>query len=73
MVWDGNLASKESRSHLVAHGHAVRHQGMQTMTGKGTVAFLTSPAVWRSAWRRWRLRGGNPFVATPEAVKRSMT
>lgn len=72
MVADGNLTSKESRTHLTACGYAVRYDGMQALTGKGVVAFLTTPAVWRSAWRRWRLWGRNPFVATPEQVHGAM-
>lgn len=72
MVADGNLASKESRTHLTACGYAVRYDGMQALTGKGVVAFLTSWAVWRSAWRRWQLWGLNPFVATPDQVRKAM-
>lgn len=72
MVWDGNLTSKESRDHLVAHGYAVRHEGMQTLTGKGVVAFLTHRAVWASAFRRWRNWGRNPLVASPERIKQAM-
>jgi len=62
MVWDGNLASKESRDHLVREGYAVRMAGFQALTGKGTVAFLLSPAIWRVVfvkWRRWRR---NPLI-----------
>ena len=73
MVWDGNLASKDGRDHLVAGGYAVRHDGMQALTGKGTVAFILSPVVWRSALRQWRLWRKNPFVASDAAVQRAMT
>ena len=72
MVWDGNLASKSSRDHLVAEGYAVRREGMQALTGKGTIAFLTSRAVWASAFRRWRLWGGNPLVASLDRIKRAL-
>jgi hypothetical protein len=73
MVWDGNLSSKTSRDHLVSEGYAVRYNGMQALTGKGIVAFLTSPAIWASAWRRWRLWKDNPLVAAPDRIKRAMT
>lgn len=73
MVWDGNLSSKDGRSHLVAGGHAVRHQGMTAMTGKGTVHFLTTPAVWISAFRMWRLWKRNPLIADQDRVRRAMT
>jgi hypothetical protein len=64
VVWDGDLASKSSRDHLVEHGYAERFpNGMQTLTRKGRTAFLTSPVIWLSAYRRWRLWGRNPFVA----------
>lgn len=72
MVWDGNLTSKESRDHLVENGYAVRHEGMQAMTGKGKVAFLLSPTIWRSGIRRALIWKKNPFVAKPEAVKQAM-
>jgi hypothetical protein len=72
MVWDGNLTSKSSRDHLVACGYAVRHQGMQAMTGKGVIAFLKSPAVYRSALRRWR-SGRNPFTADRARIEQAMT
>ena len=72
MVWDGNLASKDSRSHLVAEGYAVAREGFQALTGKGTVAFLASPVIWREAFRRWRKRGGNPLVADPEQVRNAL-
>ena len=72
MVWDGNLASKESRDHLVRHGYAVRHDGMQALTGKGVLAFICSPAVWRSALRRWRLWGRNPLRASPAQIQSAM-
>ena len=73
MVWDGNLSSKDGRDHLVSKGYAVRHEGVTAMTGKGTVAFVTSIPVALSAWRRWRRWKKNPLVATPETVKRAMT
>lgn len=69
MVWDGNLASKTSRDHLVEHGYAVRAGGYQALTGKGTWAFLTHRRVWLSLWRRWRRWGGNPLVTSDAAVK----
>lgn len=72
MVWDGNLVSKESRSHLVRNGYAVRHAGMQSLTGRGVLHFLTSPAVWRSAWRYWRRWHRNPFVADERQIRRAM-
>ena len=72
MVWDGNITSKASRDHLVEHGYAVRCHGMQALTGKGVVHFLTTPAIWRSAFRRWRLWSRNPFVASPDRVKAAM-
>lgn len=72
MVWDGNLSSKSSRDHLVAHGFAVRHEGMQSLTGRGIVHFITTPAVWASAWRSWRFIRRNPFVATADQIKRAM-
>ncbi len=72
MVWDGNLASKTSRDYLVAEGYAVRHGGMQAITGKGTVRFLLSPCVWVSAFRRWKNWKRNPFVADVERIQRAM-
>lgn len=73
MVWDGNLAAKEGRDHLVREGYAVRHEGMQALTGRGCIAFLTHPVIWRSAWRRWRLWKRNPLTADRDRVKRAMT
>lgn len=73
LVWDGNLASKSSRSHLVEGGYAVRYDGVQALTGKGTWAFLTSRAMWGYLWRRWRRYGGNPLIASPETIKRAIT
>lgn len=72
MVWDGNLVSKESRDHFVREGYAVRHGGMQALTGKGVVAFLTSPSVWRSVVARWRRWGRNPLVADAARIQRAM-
>ena len=72
MVWDGNLTSKTSRDHLVRNGYAVRHEGMQTLTGRGTLHFLTTPAVWRSAWRQWRNWRRNPLVADDARIRRVM-
>lgn len=71
MVWDGNLACKSSRSHLVENGYAVRRNGVQALTGKGIVHLLTSRAAWGYAYRRWRAWKRNPFVATPEEIKRA--
>lgn len=73
MVWDGNLSSKSSRDHLVQNGYAVRHEGMQALTGKGTIAFLTTPAVWMAAFRQWRLWRRNPFIADEARIRRAMT
>jgi len=73
MVWDGNLTSKSSRDHLVANGFAVRSEGMQSLTGRGTWHFLTTPAVWISAYRRWRNWRRNPFVADEARIRRAMT
>jgi hypothetical protein len=73
MVWDGNLTSKESRNHLVEQGYAVHRDGFQALTGKGTVAFLLSPGVWVSAFRRWRLWRRNPLVADAERVERALS
>jgi hypothetical protein len=72
MVWDGNLSSKSSRDHLVAGGYAVRHQGMQALTGRGVIAFLLTPAVWVSAFRRRRLWRRNPLIANASQVRRAM-
>lgn len=72
LVWDGALVSKESRDHLVSTGYAVRYQGVQALTGKGTVAFLMSRAVWASAFRRWRNWKRNPLVASPDRVRRAL-
>ena len=73
MVWDGNVCSKDSRDHLVSEGYAVRHSGMQAMTGKGVMAFLTSPTIWRSAFGRWRNWKRNPLVADNARIKRAMS
>lgn len=72
MVWDGNVASKSSRDHLVAGGYAVRHEGMQALTGRGTIAFLLSPAVWAAAWRRGRRGRRNPFVASEKNIAQAL-
>ena len=72
MVWDGALVSKESRDHLVREGYAVRRDGLQALTGKGTVAFLTSPAVWASAYRRW-VKGKPTFVVAADRVRRALS
>ena len=73
MVWDGNLVSKESRSHFVANGYAVRHEGMQALTGKGILAMLCSYAVWRSVYLRVRRYRRNPLVTDAAGIKRAMT
>jgi hypothetical protein len=73
MVCDGNLCCKSSRDHIVGEGYAVRSGGMQSLTGRGIVAFLTSPCVWTSAIRRWRSWRCNPFVATSDRIRRAMT
>ena len=72
LVWDGNLASKSSRDHFVSNGYAVRYQGVQALTGKGVLAFLLTPAVWISAFRRRRVWNSNPFVASPERIARAV-
>lgn len=72
MVWDGNLSSKDGRDHLVREGYAVKHNGMQALTGKGAMAFVLSPTIWWAAYRRWRLWKRNPLVATPNRVKEAM-
>jgi hypothetical protein len=72
MVWDGNLTSKASRDHFVQCGYAIRIAGQQAMTGKGKVAFLMSWVVWCSAWRRWRLWGKNPFIASSNEVQNAI-
>ncbi len=73
MVWDGNLSSKSSRDHFVAEGYAVRHEGMQCLTGKGIIHFLTTPHIWVSAWNRYRRWKSNPFIADAAKVKRAMS
>jgi hypothetical protein len=73
MVWDGNLSSKAGRDYLVEHGYAVRRDGFQALTGKGTVAFLLHWRTWHSAFLRWRNWKRNPFIATPEQVERSVS
>ncbi len=72
MVWDGNLTSKSSRDHLVEHGYAVRHGGMQAMTGKGAWAFLTHHQTWISVWKRRRNWKRPALVATPSQIARAM-
>ena len=72
MVWDGALSSKESRDHFVANGYAVRRSGVQAMTGRGVLHFLSTPAVWRSAFNRWRSWRHNPLVANAAQVERSL-
>lgn len=72
MVWDGNLASKSSLGYFVLHGFAIRHGGMQSLTGKGIAHFLSTPAVWISAFRRWRLWGHNPLLADKARIHRAM-
>lgn len=72
MVWDGNLASKESRAHLVRSGYAVQREGMTAMTGRGVMAFLASPVVWCSAFHRWRRSRRNPFVADGARIARAL-
>lgn len=72
MVWDGNLVSKSSRDYLVEQGYAVRHGGMQAMTGKGVAAFLLHHRTWISAWLRWRNWKRNPFIADADRIKRAM-
>lgn len=72
LVWDGNLTSKSSRDHFVQNGYAVSYEGVQALTGKGTVAFLRSPIVWRSAVRRWRIWRRNPFIASADRVREAL-
>jgi hypothetical protein len=72
MVRDGNLASKSSRDHFVRSGYAVRHDGVQALTGKGTIAFMISFAVWRSAFNIWRRHHKNPFAVSSERARRAL-
>lgn len=72
MVRDGNLCSKASRSHLVHEGYAVQYQGVTALTGKGTIAFLRSPVIWRSAFNRWRNWRRNPLIAPPDRVREAL-
>lgn len=72
MVWDGNVTSKSSRDHLVARGYAVRHEGMQSLTGKGIVAFLLHHRTWISAFNRWRHWRKNSFIASAEKIRDAM-
>jgi hypothetical protein len=72
MVWDGNLVSNSSRDHLVRNGYAVRHDGMQSLTGTGVTACLTSFVFWRSVIRRrWKWKR-NPLIADADQIKRAM-
>lgn len=73
IVWDGNLASKQGRDYLVEHGYAVRRNGFQSLTGKGTVAFLLHPWTYRSAFLLWREWKRNPFIASKEQVERAVS
>ena len=72
MVWDGNLTSKDSRDYFVENGYAVRHDGMQSLTGKGALAFLMSPVIWKSAFNRYKNWHRNPFIADEARIKRAM-
>jgi hypothetical protein len=72
LVWDGNVTSKESRDHLIRNGYAVRYEGMSTLTGKGIVAFITSPTIWKSTLGRWRRWKRNPLIANADRIKRAM-
>ena len=73
LVWDGNLASKSGRDYLVEHGYAVRQNGFQALTGKGTVAFLLHPWTYRSAFLMWRKCKRNPFIASQEQIKKAIS
>jgi hypothetical protein len=75
MVWDGNLVSKDSRDHLVRNGFAVRHDGMQSLTGKGTYAYLEFMIKYNLKW--WTIDDlmkhiKNELIASPETIKRAM-
>lgn len=67
-VWDGNLASKSGRDHLVEVGAAARStDGMNFMTERGMAAFLSDPDVARSAAMRTKAQGRSPFQ--PEGMR----
>lgn len=53
LVWDGDLVSKESRNQFCWNGYVVHAKGYQAMTAKGTIAYLTTPAVWVYLIKRW--------------------
>ena len=72
MVWDGNLVSKDSRDHLVNNGYAVRANGFQSLTGKGSIHFLCHFRTWVSAFRRFRLWKSTGLVADSARIKRAM-
>lgn len=72
-VWDGALASKESRDYLVSQGFAVRHEGGQSLTGKGIVAFLRHHRTWVSAHLRRKLWRKPALVASTEEVRRALS
>ena len=64
MVGDGNLISKCGRDRLVWSGYAIRHDGMQALTGKGAAALILNWRAWLFAWKEWRVRRRNCFVAS---------
>ena len=72
MVWDGNLTSKASRDWLVEQNFAVRHDGMQSLTGRGVLRFMSHHRTWISAFRRWRRWKRSPFVADGDSIRRAM-
>lgn len=61
MVLDGDVTSKSSRDHFVDSGYAVRVAGYQSLTWRGSLAYLSSPCVWWYLARRWYELGRNPF------------
>jgi len=72
-VWDGNLVSKDSRDWLVKQGYAVRHEGGQSLTGRGVIAFLRHHRTWISIARRRNLWKKPALTASPEEVKRALS
>lgn len=67
MVWDGNIASKLSRNHLIEQGYAIRRSGFTALTPRGVLRFVMTPRVWLAVYRRWRLWKQNPLA--PRAAR----
>ena len=62
-VWDGDLASKDSRDYLVDAGHAVRTKGGgQTLTLNGISAALSSLPLLNALRRRSRSVTRGPML-----------